>query len=257
MDTSLDGKIAVVTGSTSGIGATIARALAADGAAVIISGRRHERGAEVVAQITAHGGRALFEPADLSHPEDCARLCRRAADAWGGLDILVNNAGDFTRRDFEATDADFWDGVFDLNVRAAFLCSQAAVPHMRQRGGGSIVNIGSGNAFARGGGRLFAYGCSKAALYGLSMKLAGELARDRIRVNWITVGWILTEKEFEVQAGEGLDREQLAANEARLPMGQYNTEEDIALGCLYLASDAAARVTGSDLNISAGLSIRI
>jgi NAD(P)-dependent dehydrogenase (short-subunit alcohol dehydrogenase family) len=89
------------------------------------------------------------------------------------------------------------------------------------------------------------------------MKLAGELAPHRIRVNWVTVGWVLTENEFEIQAGEGVDRERLAAQEAGLPMGQYNTAEEIAEGCVYLASDAAARITGSDLNICAGLAIRL
>jgi NAD(P)-dependent dehydrogenase (short-subunit alcohol dehydrogenase family) len=169
----------------------------------------------------------------------------------------VNNAGIFPRMEFEKTTPEFWDEMFSINVRGAFLCSQAAAPQMRQRGGGSIINIGSGNAFGVGD-RLFAYGCSKGALYAMTMNLARVLARDQIRVNWVTVGWVLTEKELQVQAEqEKRDMDALRQNEARLPMGQYTTVEDIAEGCVYLASDAAVRVTASNLNTSAGLSIRM
>jgi NAD(P)-dependent dehydrogenase (short-subunit alcohol dehydrogenase family) len=257
MDGQLMGKVALVTGSTSGIGAAIAQAMAAAGAAVVVSGRRRDRGEQLVAAIGAAGGRARYAEADLYRPADCDSVCRAAVEAFDGLDILVNNAAIFPRCDLAATDAEVWDRIHDLNVRAPFLCSRAAAAWMRDHGGGAIINIGSGTAFGRGGGRLFAYACSKAALFSMSMKLAGELAPHRIRVNWVTVGWVLTEKEFEIQAGEGVDRERLAAQEAGLPMGQYNTAEEIAQGCVYLASAAAARITGSDLNISAGLAIHL
>jgi len=253
MGNRLHGKIAVVTGSTSGIGEGIARAFAAEGARVVVSGRREDRGQNVAAAIRDSGGQAVFQAADVARPEDCERLCRRAAEEFGGLDILVNNAGIFPRMPPDQTTVEFWDAIFDTNVRGAFLCSKAAVPLMRGRGGGAIINIGSGHAFGGTGGGLFAYGASKGALYVMTVKLASVLARDRIRVNWVTVGWVLTEMEFQTQAREGRDRQTLLANESRLPMGQYNTVEDIAEGCIYLASDAAARVTGSDLNISAGM----
>ena len=256
MGTRLQDKIAVVTGSTSGIGAGIARAFAAEGAAVVASGRRREQGEEAVASIREQDGQAVFQQADLRVPEECAAVCRRAEEEFGGLDILVNNAGIFPRANFEDTDAELWDSIFDLNLRAPFLCCQAARPLMRARGGGSIINMGSGNAFGFWG-PLFAYSTSKSALHAMTMRLARILAPDRIRVNWITVGWILTEKEFEVQAGERHDPEWLKENAANLPMGQYNTVEDVTAACLYLAGDDAVRVTGADIAAAAGMGIRI
>ena len=252
----LNGKVAVVTGSTSGIGAGIVTAFAAEGAKVVVSGRRKEHGEEVVAAARDAGCEAVFHPTDVLKPEDCEAVCRRAADEFGGLDILVNNAGIFPRATLEESDAELWDQIFDINVRAPFLCSRAAVPLMRKRGGGSIINIGSGNAFGFHP-PLFAYCTSKSALHAMTMRLASILAKDRIRVNWVTVGWVLTEKEFEVQAGEGHDREWLKQREADLPMGEYNRVEDVTAACIYLAGDASSRVTGSDLAASAGMGVHI
>jgi len=255
MGRKLQDKIAVITGSTSGIGEAVAKAFAAEGASVVVSGRREDRGEKVVEAIRAQGGKAVFEKTDVSIPEDCERVCKRAEEEFGGLDILVNNAGIFPRASFEDTTAEFWDKIFQVNLRGAFLCCKAAVPLMRKRGGGSIINIGSCHAF-QGWQMLFAYGCSKAGLYALTMNLARILAKDRIRVNWITVGWVLTEKELEVQEKEGHNIDWLKQHEAKLPMGQYNTLEDIVAGCLFLASDESARITGTDLNISAAMCIK-
>ena len=251
----LQGKTAVVTGSTSGIGAAIAKGFAAEGARVVVSGRRKNEGKTVTEAIRRAGGHAVFQETDVRKPEDCERLCRRAASEFGGLDILVNNAGVFPRADFDGTTAEVWDMMFEVNTRGAFLCSKAAVPLMRKQRGGSIINVGSGHAFV-GWERLFAYGCSKGALYVMTMKLAKILAKDRIRVNWITVGWVLTEMELAVQVSDGHDDEWLRKNAPSLPMGQYNTVEDVAAACVYLGSDEAARVTGSDVNVSAGMVIR-
>lgn len=255
MEQRLQGKVAVVTGSTSGIGAGIARAFAAEGAAVVVSGRRRAEGEAQVGAIREAGGTAVFQQTDVSIPDDCRRVCQRAVDEFGGLDILVNNAGIFPRMPFAETTPEFWDTMFAINVRGAFLCSQDAVPLMRERGGGSIINIGSGNAFGTSD-RLFAYGCSKGALYAMTKTLARILAPQRIRVNWITVGWVLTEKEFEVQEAEGNDRQTMLERAANLPMAEYTTVEDVARACVYLASDDAVHVTGSDVVTAAGLSIR-
>jgi NAD(P)-dependent dehydrogenase (short-subunit alcohol dehydrogenase family) len=252
----LKNKVAVVTGSTSGIGEGIVRAFAAEGACVVVSGRRADRGEAVAASIRQAGGQGVFQQADLTVPEDCLRLIRRAAEAFGGLDVLVNNAGIFPRAKFEDTSVELWDAIFDTNIRGAFLCCQAAVPLMRQRGGGSIINIGSLHPFL-GGGDLMAYGVSKGALHCLTRKLGQVLAKDRIRVNWISVGWVLTEMEYEVQAQQGRDAKALDETRARLPMGQFNTVEDIAAGCVYLASDDGVRVSGTDLNVTAGMGIRL
>ncbi len=253
----LAGKVAIVTGSTSGIGAEIARVFAAEGARVVVTGRREDRGAALVAEIHDTGGEATFCRADLGEPDDCEAIVAHACDAFGGVDVLVNNAGIFPRSEFEESTPEFWDTMFDVNVRSVWLLCRAAARSMRERGGGSIINMGSGNAFNRAGGRLFIYGCSKSALYGMTMKLAGMLVADKIRVNWVTVGWVLTEKEYEIQEGEGRDEESLHSRAENLPMGRYNTERDNAYGCLFLASDESVAVTASNLNISAGLCIHI
>ena len=252
----LKNKIAVVTGSTSGIGAAIARAFAQEGAQVVITGRRADRGDGVVAEIVNAGGQAVFAQADMAIPEDCRRVCERAKEAFGGLDILVNNAGIFPRAKFEETTPEFWDNMFAVNTRSAFLCSQAAVPMMRARGGGAIINMGSTLPWSMGD-NLFAYGCSKGAMYTMTRQLAGILRKDKIRVNWVTIGWVLTEKEFEVQAGQGRQEGWEVGQAENLPMGEFNTEGDMAEACVYLASDAGARVTGTDLNVSAGLNIHM
>ncbi|MFW6293834.1 MAG: SDR family NAD(P)-dependent oxidoreductase, partial [Spirochaetota bacterium] len=139
----LDGRVAVVTGSTSGIGEGVAETLAREGASVVVSGRRAERGEAVVRRIVDAGGRAVFHEADLADAAQCRPLVDRAADEFGALDILVNSAGIFPVITFEETIVEDWDRVFALNARAAYFCAQAALPHMRSRGGGSITNIGS------------------------------------------------------------------------------------------------------------------
>lgn len=257
MSERLQGKVAVVTGSTSGIGAAIARALAAEGACVVVSGRRENEGEAVAQAIRAAGGKALFQKTDVTSQDECQALCRRAQEEWGRLDVLVNNAGIFPRRNLDEVDAAFWDQVFNINVRGAFFCCQAAAEFMRPQQSGSIINIGSVNAFGITRPRLVTYGCSKTALYGLTVNLARVFAPDHIRVNWVTVGWVLTEKEFEVQAGEGNDREKMLSQAAHLPMGEYTTEEDIARSCVFLASDEAKHVTGANLNTGAGLGVML
>ncbi len=248
--------MAVVTGSTSGIGEDIACGLAREGASVVVSGRRRDRGEAIVEKIVESNGKAAFVQADLADASQCEMLIESAVERFGGLDILVNNAGIFPRATLEETDIAFWDAMFAINVRAPFFCVKHAVPHMRERGGGSIINIGSGHPWFNSP-NLIAYGTSKGALYTLTRKLAATLARDRIRVNWITVGWVLTEKEFEVQAGQGISPEKLREIEQGLPMGAMNTGDDYAAACVYLASGDAKHVTGTDLNASAGLSMHL
>ena len=252
----LQGKIAVVTGSTGGIGAAIARGMAAQGAHVVVSGRREIEGQRVVESIRGSGGGAVYCKTDVSRPEDCRLVCDRAIQEFGGLDVLVNNAGIFPRGPMEEVTPAVWDEVFATNVRGVFFTCQAAVPLMAERGGGSIINIGSGNAFGTAP-HLIAYGTSKSALYGMTMTLARALAPRQIRVNWITVGWVLTEGEiFQEVEHEGISHEEIQARAAHLPMGRYTEPEEVANGCIYLASDEAAGISGTDLNISAGCAVR-
>ncbi len=235
---------AVVVGSTKGIGEEIARQFAAEGAAVVISGLEEDRGQAVAESIAEQGGRAVFQACDVTRPNDCRALCERAEREFGGLDILVNNAGIYPPGDFAETTPELWDRVFAVNVRGPFLCSQAAVPLMRKRGGGSIINIGSCHPWHIGEGQ-FAYGVSKGALLTLTRKLAGLLRSDRIRVNWITVGWVLTENELDMHRRREGGIEYLEKRRQTLPWG-YNTELDIAQACVYLASEAGLRVTDAN-----------
>lgn len=253
----LDEKVAVVTGSTSGIGRAIAVAFAANGASVVVSGRRAERGNVVVGEIRKAGGRAVFHNTDIVDPKDCHALIETAEREFGAVDILVNNAGIFPRAEIEDTTPELWDEIFNVNVRGAFFCCQAAIPRMKKRGGGAIINIGSGHPFV-GHSALTAYGVAKGALYTMTRKMAMTEAKHRIRVNWITVGWVLTEKELEVQAEtEGRDLEELERMRERLPMGEFSTEGDIADACLYLAGPSGVRVTGTDILTSAGMAIHL
>jgi NAD(P)-dependent dehydrogenase (short-subunit alcohol dehydrogenase family) len=252
----LDGKVAVVTGSTSGIGRAIASTFAKNGARVVVSGRRRDRGTAVAGEIKRSGGSAVFCRTDVAVPADCRALIERAVKEFGGVDILVNNAGIFPRAEIEETTPELWDEIFNVNVRGAFFCCQAAIPLMKGRGGGTIINIGSGHPFT-GYTALTAYGISKGALYTMTRRMAIGLARDRIRVNWITVGWVLTEKELEVQAGEGKDVEALEKIRESLPMGQMSTEADVADACLYLAGPSGERITGTDILASAGMTIHL
>jgi NAD(P)-dependent dehydrogenase (short-subunit alcohol dehydrogenase family) len=249
----LKGKVAIVTGSTGGIGKGIAQALAAEGAGIIVSGRRIDEGEQVVSQIKARGGVATFVRADVAREQDCRALIRAALDRFGRLDILVNNAGIFPIAPLSEVSASQWDEVFSVNVRGAFLCSQTAIPALKQQGGGCIINIGSTLVY-RGMGDRIAYSCSKGALLTMTQVMARELLPLRIRVNWVTVGWVATPGEVELRnrdAGNG--QNYLSEMDRRAPLGRLESVEDIAAGVVYLTSDAASHVTGCELNISGGM----
>jgi NAD(P)-dependent dehydrogenase (short-subunit alcohol dehydrogenase family) len=248
-------RVALVTGSTGGIGAGIAQRLAADGFHVIVSGRRPEKGESVASAIRAAGGEASFVRADIGRAEDCKRLVDAAAERYGRLDVLVNNAGVFPILSIEETTAEEWDKVYAVNVRGVFLCVQAALSHLRESGGGNIVNIGSTTPFRAGRDRV-AYATSKGALLTMTRVLARALLEDRIRVNWVTVGWVPTEGEIALrdEHSEGRPgREFLEEVGAKAPLGRLETAGDIAAGVAYLVSDEAAHVTACELNVSGGL----
>lgn len=251
----VEGKVAIVTGSTGGLGETIARVLAGEGAAVLVSGRRAAEAERIAAEIAAQGGKAVGVRADMGEPEECVALAEAAVQAFGALDIVVNNAADLAYAPFEELTVPQWDHAFAVNVRGPFLLSRAALPHLRARGGGSIINIGTCHAYTGGLDRV-AYGASKGALLTLTKTMARSLLADQIRVNWIIVGWMITPQEIALKQqthgnGETFLRE---VGEQR-PMGRHETPEDIAAGVLYLASDEASHVTGCELNITGGLRI--
>jgi len=191
----------------------------------------------------------------MTDPEAGRQLVEAAVDRYGRLDVLVNNAGIFPIVEIADMTAEIWDEVYAVNVRAPFLCTQAAIPHLRRLGGGAIVNIGSTTTFRCLSDRI-AYASSKGALLAMTKGLARALLTDKIRVNWVTVGWVATEGEIELRSRDAPDGDGQAFLDkvsAETPMGRLETVEDIAAGVAYLLSDAASHVTGCELNISGGL----
>lgn len=229
--------------------------MANEGAAVVVSGRNREEGEAVVAGISAAGGSAIFVATDVSQESDCVNLIDSAVRTFGQLDILVNNAGIFPIVQVDDITVEAWDNVFAVNVRGPFLCSRAALQPMRVQGGGVIINVGSVTAYntAPSLERLL-YGTSKAALLTMTKKMAHALLSDRVRVNWVTVGWIATPGEIALRGEVAGDGERYLREIAgKAPLGRLETVEETAEAIIYLASDAASHITGCELNISGGL----
>ncbi len=246
---SLKNKVAIVTGSTLGIGKGIAYYFAGLGAKVVVSGRDADRGAAVVKEIRQAEGDADFMAADLSDVDQCRRLIRFASERFGGLDILVNNAAITSRGHIESTPLELWDLIMAVNLRAPFICIQEAIPLFKARGGGSVVNIGSVNAYI-GEPKLAAYSVSKGGLMTLTKNAASALRRNRIRVNQINVGWTLTEGEERVKRQEeGLGPEWVQEAIATRPFGRLLSPQDIAYAAAYFASDESECVTGTVMDL--------
>jgi NAD(P)-dependent dehydrogenase (short-subunit alcohol dehydrogenase family) len=244
----LQNKVAVITGASSGIGRGIAEHFASLGATVVVHGLEERPAQEVANRLVGGGHDALAVHGDLRDVDACRRVVRAAVDARGGVDILVNNAGDVSRGFLEDASVEFWDNMMAINLRAPFLCLQEAVRSMKTRGGGSIVNIGSINAYV-GAPKLGPYSVSKGGLMTLTRNAATALNRYRIRVNQLNVGWTMTEGEELVQrknrnGGEWLD-EALATR----PFGRLLTPQDIAYAAAYFASDESALITGAVLDM--------
>ena len=244
----LTGKIALVTGSTTGIGEAIARRLARAGARVLVHGLSQGDAARVADAIKADGGDADYCLADLAQPEECEALVAAAASRFGGLQILVNNAAVMTRSDLETTDAGTFDRVLAVNLRAPLLLARAALPFLR-RGGGAILNIGSVNGYC-GEYNQLAYAVSKGGLMTLSRNLADAHGPENIRVNHFNVGWVLTRNEYDLKRREGLPAdwpEHLPR--AAAPSGRLLSPEEIAEFALLFVSDEGALVSGAVVDL--------
>ena len=232
-------QVAVVTGSTQGIGGGIALKLAEAGARILVHGRDSQRagGEKIVEAIEAAGSQALVVTGDLQDESHCRSIVRSALSRFGRVDILVNNAGVVHRGTIEDTSIELWDEIFDINLRAPFLLCQEAVRHMKDRKSGCIVNIGSVNAYC-GLMRLLPYSSSKGALMTFTKNLANYLTRYRIRVNQINPGWVLTEGERHVVAVlDGKGENWLEDAVKTRPFGRLLLPADIANAVLFFATN--------------------
>jgi NAD(P)-dependent dehydrogenase (short-subunit alcohol dehydrogenase family) len=247
----LYGKTALVTGGAGGIGQAAALLFASEGAAVGIVDLNQEKGQEVAREISMAGGRAIFEPADVTRPADCRRAVERTVHEFGGIHILFNNAGIIRRASVvEISEAD-WDAVMAVNVKSIFLMSREVIPVMTAAKGGSIINTASGWGLA-GGPRAAAYCASKGAVVLLTKAMAIDHGRQKIRVNCICPGDTDTAmlRSEARQLGEAEDR--FLAESAKRPLGRVGKPGEIAQAALYLASDAASFVTGTALVVDGG-----
>ena len=243
----LDGKVVVITGSTSGVGLGTAKAAMAAGAKVFIHGPT----AEAVEAASVELGGVPGIAVDLILPNAGTDIIEGALAAYGRIDGVVNNAGIFPRQTLEQTDAVFFDRMFAINARSPLMVAQrAAAAFKAQGGGGSIVNIGSVNAYA-GAPNLVAYSMSKGALMTMTRNLSNALAEDLIRVNQLNLGWILTETEKVIQRLEGRPDdgfETVPRNVA--PIGRLLHPEDVAKHVVFWLSDFSAPVTGQVYEIT-------
>jgi len=242
----LQGKVLVVTGSTQGLGAAIARRAVRLGAAgIVVCGRDRARGEAVRDELAALGCDALFVAADLADARACREVVRACDARFGRLDGLVNAAGLSTRGTLDDTSVELWDTLFAVNARAPFVLMQEAARVMRRVGdGGSVVNV---ITMASHGGEpaLTGYSASKGALATLTRNAGYQLQPDRIRVNGLNIGWTATEGEHAVQTGGGQPEDWQAAAAASRPFGRLLSPDDIAPMVTYLLSDAARMLTGS------------
>jgi 3-oxoacyl-[acyl-carrier protein] reductase len=248
MPKKLEGKVAVVTGASKGIGASIALHLAAEGAAVVVNYSSSKEGADrVVGAITGEGGRAIAAQANVAKEADIRRLFAVTKEAFGRLDILVNNAGIYEFAPLEDVTAEHFHKQFDLNVLGLILASQEAVKHF-DSAGGNIINISS-VASTSASPTTSVYSATKAAVDAVTKSLAKELGPRNIRVNSINPGMVETEGVVSAGISTSDFRAQV---ELQTPLGRIGQPQDIAPAAVFLASPDSAWITGETLYISGG-----
>ncbi len=244
----LDGKVAVITGGASGMGRSTSLLFAAEGAAVVVADVNAEGGEAVAQQCVANGGRAVFQRTDVTEEEQIVAMLRRAVDEFGRLDVLYNNAGGSRAVGFDAP-TELWDYDHRLNLRAAYLGIKHAAPELRQAGGGSIISTASDNGI-RTLPHTHAYASFKAGVIKLTESAAQVLGPDRIRVNAIAPGWIITPMLAGGLPGDWADAQAIGAKAQPYP--RHGTPEDIARCALFLASDESEFITGVTIPVDGG-----
>ena len=243
----LDGKVALVTGASSGLGQAIAIALADAGADVAVHARSEEKGAETCASIEALGRRAAVIIGEMSDKDAPARMVAETVGKFGRIDILINNAGTIRRSPAVDYSEDDWATVIEVNLSSVFRLSQAAGRHMIKQGSGKIVNIASLLSF-QGGITVPAYTASKSGVAGLTKALANEWAKLGVNVNAIAPGYMVTNNTEALRADETRNRQILE----RIPSARWGNPDDLAGAAVYLSSAASDYVHGHILTVDGG-----
>jgi len=248
----LENRVALVTGGTSGIGEATCLLFGREGASVAVVGRNTERGKSVAKRISDAGGNAIFIQADVRKSDDCRTAVDRTLETFGRLDVLFNNAGSYYQNDVVGCTEQEWDDQVDTSLKGTFLMSKYALPHMIERGTGSIINCASGWGLV-GGPRSAAYCAAKGGMVVMTKAMAIDHGPQGIRVNAICPGDTDTPMEREDARAQGLTWDQyLEQTVAHRPIARMATPEEIAFGVLYIASDESSYVTGAALPVDGG-----
>ncbi len=247
----LDGKVALITGAGSGMGAVAARLFANEGAAVVVADAVEAGGVATAEGIQAAGGRAIFVQVDVTRSEQVATMVGRGVEAFGGLHVLYNNAGIFPSDDGGALDTpeDTWDRVVAVNLKGVWLCCRHGIPAMLASGGGSIINVASFVAFMGAATAQIAYTASKGGVLSMTREIAVEFARKGIRANALCPGPIETPLLAELMS----DPARRARRMVHIPVGRLGRAEEIAQAALFLASDESSLMTGASLVVDGGI----
>ena len=243
----LQNKVALISGGAKGMGAVEAKLFAKEGAKVVIGDVLETEGKQIEAEINETGGECLFVPLDVTDENQWNEAVAATVRRFGKLDILINNAGIFRTSPVEETSSTEWDQVMDINAKGVFLGAKAAIPAMREAGGGSIINLSSVAGLV-GAAYSSAYSASKGAVRLFTKSIAIQYATDGVRCNSIHPGVIQTDMTKEAIADSQFKAQRLDPT----PLARLGQPEDVAYGALYLASDESSFVTGAELVIDGG-----
>jgi len=250
----LKDRVAIITGSTSGIGEASALLFGREGAKVVVVGRREKEGEKVVSKIRSEGGEAIFVQTDVSKEEEVKRMVEKTVSTYGRIDVLFNNAGYMATKKLHETSNEEWEKVMTVDLKGAFWCSKYVIPQMKKQHGGSIIMCSSANAIVAEPD-IAAYCAAKGAMNALVRSMALDYGPDGIRVNAICPGYIdtpLGDEYFNAQPDPALARRKAGALHA---LGRMGTCMEVAYCALFLGCDESSFVTGECLVADGGLSV--